>query len=225
MGNSNQTTCANSSTSKEANAVTRSVPSSGRSSPMSTASTPPVPTTATPTSSSSASTCTTTRRPAAATFPAPSSWTSSPAPWTPSVPAPSVSSSVPTTSSSDRPAPETIGPRVTTPRVRSSSTLCLMSSARKPSPAIACKASSSATLSEVARAPDRVMLTFSVVPSPKVSDTVVEPYNATLSVHQLVENADECMCMDNEALYDICFRTLKLTTPTYGDLNHLCSAC
>merc|ERR1711924_280886 len=29
--------------------------------------------------------------------------------------------------------------------------------------------------------PDRVMLTFSVVPSPKVSDTVVEPYNATLS--------------------------------------------
>merc|ERR1712196_577518 len=69
------------------------------------------------------------------------------------------------------------------------------------------------------------MLTFSVVPSPKVSDTVVEPYNATLSVHQLVENADECMCMDNEALYDICFRTLKLTTPTYGDLNHLCSAC
>ena len=41
--------------------------------------------------------------------------------------------------------------------------------------------------------PDRMMLTFSVVPSPKVSDTVVEPYNATLSVHQLVENADECV--------------------------------
>ena len=68
------------------------------------------------------------------------------------------------------------------------------------------------------------METFSVVPSPKVSDTVVEPYNATLSVHQLVENADECMVIDNEALYDICFRTLKLTTPTYGDLNHLVSA-
>ena len=72
--------------------------------------------------------------------------------------------------------------------------------------------------------PDRMMMTFSVVPSPKVSDTVVEPYNATLSVHQLVENADECMVLDNEALYDICFRTLKLTTPTFGDLNHLISA-
>lgn len=58
----------------------------------------------------------------------------------------------------------------------------------------------------------------------QVSDTVVEPYNATLSVHQLVENTDETFCIDNEALYEICFRTLKLTTPTYGDLNHLVSA-
>merc|ERR1719517_189620 len=66
-------------------------------------------------------------------------------------------------------------------------------------------------------------MTFSVIPSPKVSDTVVEPYNAVLSFHQLVENADECFLLDNEALYDICFRTLKLTTPTYGDLNHLVS--
>lgn len=57
-----------------------------------------------------------------------------------------------------------------------------------------------------------------------MSDTVVEPYNATLSVHQLVENSDSTFCIDNEALYDICFRTLKLTNPTYGDLNHLVSA-
>lgn len=56
-----------------------------------------------------------------------------------------------------------------------------------------------------------------------MSDTVVEPYNATLSIHQLVENTDQTFCIDNEALYDICFRTLKLTSPTYGDLNHLVS--
>uniref|UniRef100_F1LH31 Tubulin beta-1 chain n=1 Tax=Ascaris suum TaxID=6253 RepID=F1LH31_ASCSU len=71
--------------------------------------------------------------------------------------------------------------------------------------------------------PDRIMSSFSVVPSPKVSDVVLEPYNATLSVHQLVENTDETFCIDNEALYDICFRTLKLTNPSYGDLNHLVS--
>eukprot|EP01084_Bolivina_argentea_P036041 66707_1 len=69
-----------------------------------------------------------------------------------------------------------------------------------------------------------MMCTYSVFPSPKVSYTVVEPYNDKLSVHQLVENSDELMVIDNEALYDICFRTLKLTTPTYGDLNHLVSA-
>ena len=44
----------------------------------------------------------------------------------------------------------------------------------------------------------------------QVSDTVVEPYNATLSVHQLVENTDETYCIDNEALYDICFRFVFL---------------
>ena len=69
-----------------------------------------------------------------------------------------------------------------------------------------------------------MLCTFSVMPSPKVSDTVVEPYNATLSIHQLVEHCDETFCIDNEALYDICMRTLKLTNPSYGDLNHLVCA-
>jgi tubulin beta len=67
------------------------------------------------------------------------------------------------------------------------------------------------------------MMTFSVFPTPRVSNTVVEPYNTTLSVHQLIENADSVMCLDNEALFDICLRTLKLKTPTFGDLNHLVS--
>ncbi|CAG9817426.1 unnamed protein product [Phaedon cochleariae] len=30
--------------------------------------------------------------------------------------------------------------------------------------------------------PDRIISTFTVIPSPKVSDTVVEPYNATMAV-------------------------------------------
>jgi len=72
--------------------------------------------------------------------------------------------------------------------------------------------------------PDRLISTYSVIPSPKVSDTVVEPYNATLSIHMLTENADQCYALDNEALYDICFRTLHMSTPTYGDLNQLISA-
>ena len=42
------------------------------------------------------------------------------------------------------------------------------------------------------------------MPSPKVSDTVVEPYNATLSVHQLVENADVCMVRQLTYLSSYC---------------------
>ncbi|EEB08831.1 tubulin beta Nda3 [Schizosaccharomyces japonicus yFS275] len=72
--------------------------------------------------------------------------------------------------------------------------------------------------------PDRMMATFSVAPAPKSSDTVVEPYNATLSMHQLVENSDETFCIDNEALYSIFAKTLKIKSPSYGDLNHLVSA-
>jgi len=64
---------------------------------------------------------------------------------------------------------------------------------------------------------------FSVIPSPLVSDVVVEPYNACLSLSALLDVTDLIFAIDNEALYDICFRTLKLTCPTYGDLNHLVS--
>ncbi|KAI3379683.1 hypothetical protein SNEBB_010116 [Seison nebaliae] len=72
--------------------------------------------------------------------------------------------------------------------------------------------------------PDKIVETVSVVPSPKVSDTVVEPYNATLAFHHLVEHTDETFCIDNEALFNICMNTLRITTPTYMDLNHLVSS-
>lgn len=49
--------------------------------------------------------------------------------------------------------------------------------------------------------PDRISSSWSILPSPKVSDTVVEPYNALLSFHQLVENSDLTFTIDNEALY------------------------
>ncbi|KAG1857854.1 beta-tubulin 2 [Suillus discolor] len=69
--------------------------------------------------------------------------------------------------------------------------------------------------------PDRMLSTFSVLPAPNVSETVVEPYNSLLSVHQLVDNCDLTICIDNEALYDIAVRTLKIKSPGYKDLNQL----
>ena len=52
---------------------------------------------------------------------------------------------------------------------------------------------------------------------------VVEPYNTILAQNLLIELAEQTFIIDNEALYDICARVLKLKEPTYGDLNHLVS--
>jgi tubulin beta len=81
-----------------------------------------------------------------------------------------------------------------------------------------------------------MLATFSVFPSPKVSETVIEPYNAVLSTNNLVENSDITCCIDvslffsvvgieliyqNEALYDICTTQLKNKSPSHKDLNAL----
>jgi len=71
--------------------------------------------------------------------------------------------------------------------------------------------------------PDSILTTFSVYPSPRVSETVVEPYNAVLSSDKLIENADETFVIDNEALYNIAHNVLKMYKPDYDNLNYLVS--
>merc|ERR1712223_566862 len=85
--------CEKSSTFKPANAVTKSVPNSGRSSPTNTESTQPEPTMATPTFSSNESTSTTTKPPAVNTFHELSSSIWNQVPWTLSDPVHSAKSS------------------------------------------------------------------------------------------------------------------------------------
>merc|ERR1711881_525754 len=102
-----------------------------------------------PISNSRESTFTTTKPPVEDTSQEPSLWILSQEPWTPSEPDHSVNSSDQTTSSSDKPVPVTTGPRVTIPKVLSSSTPSSMSSERKPKVAIASKDSRSPTPSVV----------------------------------------------------------------------------
>lgn len=64
-------------------------------------------------------------------------------------------------------------------------------------------------------------LSFAVSPSPKVSTSVVEPYNSVLSTHALLEHTDVTFCLDNEALYDVCKTKLNVERPTYTNLNRL----
>lgn len=66
-------------------------------------------------------------------------------------------------------------------------------------------------------------LGFTVFPSPQVSTAVVEPYNSVLSTHSLLEHTDVSVLLDNEAIYDICRRSLDTERPTYTNLNRLIS--
>ncbi|KAM0949921.1 putative tubulin [Dioscorea sansibarensis] len=66
-------------------------------------------------------------------------------------------------------------------------------------------------------------LGFTVYPSPQVSTSVVEPYNSVLSTHSLLEHTDVAILLDNEAIYDICKRSLDIGRPTYTNLNRLVS--
>jgi len=66
-------------------------------------------------------------------------------------------------------------------------------------------------------------LEFSVYPAPRTSTSVVEPYNAVLSTHSTIENSDCTFLVDNEAVYDICQRSLDIPRPNHEHLNRLIS--
>ena len=59
---------------------------------------------------------------------------------------------------------------------------------------------------------------WTVLPE-QVSTAVVEPYNSVLSTHSLLEHTDVAVMLDNEAVYDICRRSLDIERPTYTNLN------
>ena len=51
--------------------------------------------------------------------------------------------------------------------------------------------------------PKKKIFTFSVAPSPLISDSAVEPYNAVLTLQRIRDNADAAVLLDNEALFRI----------------------
>ena len=71
--------------------------------------------------------------------------------------------------------------------------------------------------------PEQLYVVCAVLPSTKVSDTVVEPYNAVLGLKQLTDNADVVLTVDNERAFDICHGSIAV--PTYADLNSVISCC
>jgi tubulin alpha len=64
-------------------------------------------------------------------------------------------------------------------------------------------------------------LQFAIYPAPKISTTVVEPYNTVLTTHSTMSLSDCCFMLDNEAVYKICEKKLGVGRPDYKNLNRL----
>merc|ERR1712176_362836 len=64
---------------------------------------------------------------------------------------------------------------------------------------------------------------FEIYPAPSISTCIVEPYNGLLSTHWLLDHTEVSLVLDNEALYQICEKELKLGKVQYEHLNKLCA--
>lgn len=66
-------------------------------------------------------------------------------------------------------------------------------------------------------------LACTIYPSPRISTSVVEPYNSVFATHATMENVDCMFMVDNETIYELCNRNLDIERPTYSNLNRLLS--
>jgi len=62
---------------------------------------------------------------------------------------------------------------------------------------------------------------FEIYPSPTISNCVVEPYNALLTTHWLLDHTEVSLVLDNEAIYEICQKWLDIRRPSYDNINRL----
>jgi len=64
-------------------------------------------------------------------------------------------------------------------------------------------------------------LEFCVYPAPQLSSSIVEPYNSVLTTHTTLEHSDCSFMVDNEAIFDICKKSLNVSQPSFSNLNRL----
>lgn len=64
-------------------------------------------------------------------------------------------------------------------------------------------------------------IAFTLFPSPNLTSTssIIEPYNAVLTMKSLLNNIDASMLINNEALYKITQEKLMIQEPHFSDLN------
>jgi len=60
---------------------------------------------------------------------------------------------------------------------------------------------------------------FEIYPAPNLSTCIVEPYNAMLATHWLLDHTEVSVVLDNEAIYAIAQKQLDIKRPSYLQLN------
>ena len=71
---------------------------------------------------------------------------------------------------------------------------------------------------------DRLIQGFTIFPSIKTPLSVLEPYNATLSIQILCDSTQAIHVIENESLDRICTKELKISQPSFDDFNTLVSS-
>ncbi|CAD7948636.1 unnamed protein product [Amoebophrya sp. A25] len=70
-----------------------------------------------------------------------------------------------------------------------------------------------------------ILQSFTVVPSPGLTDVILEPYNAALGMQDLLEYCHQCFLYDNAALGQIVQNTCEVDTPKLSHLNNIVGLC
>lgn len=69
--------------------------------------------------------------------------------------------------------------------------------------------------------PKKTKIDFVIYPSPKMSSSMVEPYNSLLTTHLTLEDMDCSFMFDNEAIYRICQSKLSCKNPSFSNINRI----
>ena len=69
--------------------------------------------------------------------------------------------------------------------------------------------------------PKQLRFGLNIFPSPKLTTSVIEPYNAVLSFPAIQQTLDLSLVLDNQGLYDACAKNLSMPSPDYHNVNQI----
>ncbi|CAG9330655.1 unnamed protein product [Blepharisma stoltei] len=68
---------------------------------------------------------------------------------------------------------------------------------------------------------DRIIKTSSIIPYNEAMNLLTEPYDTIFLLQDLISNADVTSVLDNEDIYNLCHKKMKIYKPTWGDINNI----